>query len=159
MTTTPVRRKIVWHRDFDHRASPTLAQYAKPRTDALGPLAHSLKTPVWVPFRSQYFRIYPAPVVTNQYTRSAAKILDFNLDVSCPRIRNALTTASRTIRKICSPIFGFNGFGFPVTKIRSRPLPLSFRQWKWRVSRLSQENKVFQFELIGRCSHSGSVVW
>jgi hypothetical protein len=59
-----------------------------------------------------------------------------------PECRNALTTASRPIRKICSRIPGFNAFGFPATKIRNRaPLPdvNSFRSSERACSRLAAQ--------------------
>src|SRR3984957_12037303 len=83
------------HPQFDLGPEFTSAQNAKPSTDTVGPLAHSLEAPVSILSPLQVLRIDSTPVVAHREAQVGGTIFDLSFNVLRPgmtvRIDNRLT--------------------------------------------------------------------
>src|ERR1700720_240898 len=86
---------LAGHPQFDLGPEFTSAQYAKPTTDTVGPLAHSLEAPVSILSPLQVVRIDATPVVAHRKAQVGGTIFDLSFNVLRPgmtvRIDNCLT--------------------------------------------------------------------
>src|SRR5580704_5193875 len=83
------------HPQFDLGPEFTSAQNAKPATDSVGPLEHSLEAPVSILSPLQVLRIDATPVIAHREAQAGGTIFDLRFNVLCPgmpvRIDNRLT--------------------------------------------------------------------